>query len=115
MATNLWLGLYNRPNEWPWTSFFLILLNGFFLILRADTNKLTIPSNGHSIAILDNEHVRAFHDVEFSLDYPTEEEQDLQRGAGNWRFVHEQAERCRRLGLPVTVIAVIMKTNYLKL
>ena len=35
MAINLWLGLYNRPNEWPWTYFFLILLNGSFLILRA--------------------------------------------------------------------------------
>jgi len=35
MAANLWLGLYNRPNEWPWTYFFLILLNGFFLFLRA--------------------------------------------------------------------------------
>src|SRR5947208_5072844 len=46
--------------------------------LRAQPIKLTITSNGHSIAILDNEHVRAFHDVEFSLDYPTEEEQDMQ-------------------------------------
>jgi uncharacterized membrane protein YphA (DoxX/SURF4 family) len=35
MAINLWLGLYNRPNEWPWTYFFLILLNGFFLFLPA--------------------------------------------------------------------------------
>jgi len=35
MAINLWLGLYNRPNEWPWTYFFLILLNGFFLVFRA--------------------------------------------------------------------------------
>jgi hypothetical protein len=35
MAVNLWLGLYNRPNEWPWTYVFLILLNGFFLFLRA--------------------------------------------------------------------------------
>lgn len=35
MAINLWLGLYNRPHEWPWTYFFLILLNGFFLFLGA--------------------------------------------------------------------------------
>jgi thiosulfate dehydrogenase [quinone] large subunit len=35
MAINLWFGLYNRPNEWPWTYFFLILLNGFFLVFRA--------------------------------------------------------------------------------
>lgn len=35
MAMNLWLGLYNRPHEWPWTYFFLILLNGLFFFFRA--------------------------------------------------------------------------------
>jgi radical SAM protein with 4Fe4S-binding SPASM domain len=83
--------------------------------LRAQQIKLTITSNSRSIAMLDDEHVRAFHDVEFSLDYPSEEEQDRQRGRGNWRLIHEQAARCRSLGVPVTIIAVMMKTNYLKL
>jgi radical SAM protein with 4Fe4S-binding SPASM domain len=83
--------------------------------LRTQPIKLTITSNGHSIASLDDEHARAFHDVEFSLDYPTEEEQDTQRGAGNWTLIHEQAERCRRLGVAVTIIAVMMNANYLKL
>ena len=83
--------------------------------LRAQPIKLTITSNGHSIAMLDDERVRAFHDVEFSLDYPTREEQDAQRGPGNWSLIHEQAERCRSLGVPITIIAVMMKANYLKL
>lgn len=83
--------------------------------LRTRPIKLTITSNGHSIAVLDDEHVRAFHDVEFSLDYPTESEQDEERGAGNWKLIHEQAERCHRLGVPVTIIAVMMKPNYLRL
>src|ERR1044072_6740211 len=84
-------------------------------LLRSQPIKLTISSNGHSIAMLDDEQVRAFHDVEFSLDYATEAEQDHQRGEGNWRLIHEQAARCRRLGVPVTIIAVMMKSNYLKL
>lgn len=83
--------------------------------LRTQPTKLTITSNGHSIAVLDDEHLRAFHDVEFSLDYPTEAEQDRQRGAGNWQLIHEQAARCRSVGVPVTIVAVMMKTNYLKL
>ena len=83
--------------------------------LRSEPIKLTITSNGHSIAILDDEHVRAFHDVEFSLDYPSEEEQDEERGAGNWKLIHEQAARCRQLDVPVTIIAVMMKPNYFKL
>ena len=77
--------------------------------------KLTITSNGHSIASLGDEQVRRFHDVEVSLDYPTSEEQDAQRGAGNWALLHEQAARCVRLGVPVTFIAVMMRSNFRRL
>lgn len=83
--------------------------------LRDRPVKLTITSNGHSVAVLEDDDVRAFHDVEFSLDYPTQAEQDAQRGAGNWDLIHRQAERCVALGVPVTVIAVMMKSNYLRL
>jgi radical SAM protein with 4Fe4S-binding SPASM domain len=80
--------------------------------LRSEPIKLTITSNGYSIAALDNAQVTAFHDVEFSLDYPTESEQDRQRGPGNWRLIHEQAARCRKLGVSVTFIAVMMRANF---
>jgi len=29
---NLWLGLYSAPGEWPWTYFFLVLLQVMFAI-----------------------------------------------------------------------------------
>jgi radical SAM protein with 4Fe4S-binding SPASM domain len=64
---------------------------------------------------LKDDEVRAFHDVEFSLDYPNQAEQDAQRGDGNWALIEQQAGRCVRLGVPVTIIAVMMKTNYLRL
>jgi radical SAM protein with 4Fe4S-binding SPASM domain len=83
--------------------------------LRTREIKLTITSNGHSVAGLDEDELRAFHDIEFSLDYPTQAEQDTQRGAGNWELIHQQAGRCVRLGVPVTIIAVMMKPNYLRL
>jgi radical SAM protein with 4Fe4S-binding SPASM domain len=83
--------------------------------LRMQGVKLTITSNGHSVAVLENDELHAFHDIEFSLDYPTQAEQDAQRGEGNWALIHEQAERCVRLGIPVTIIAVMMKSNYLRL
>ena len=83
--------------------------------LRTKPVKLTITSNGHSVALLEEDELRAFHDIEFSLDYPTQAEQDAQRGPGNWALIHQQAERCVRLGVPVTVIAVMMKSNHLRL
>jgi radical SAM protein with 4Fe4S-binding SPASM domain len=83
--------------------------------LQTKPVKLTITSNGHSVAVLEDEELRAFHDIEFSLDYPTPEEQDAQRGAGNWALIQQQAERCRKLDVPVTIVAVMMKSNYLRL
>jgi radical SAM protein with 4Fe4S-binding SPASM domain len=83
--------------------------------LQTKPVKLTITSNGHSVAVLEDDDLRAFHDIEFSLDYATQAEQDAQRGAGNWDLLHQQAERCVRLHIPVTIIAVMMKSNYLRL
>jgi len=53
--------------------------------LRAQPVKLTITSNGYSIAVLEDSELRVFHDIEFSLDYPTQMEEDMQRGPGTGR------------------------------
>jgi uncharacterized membrane protein YphA (DoxX/SURF4 family) len=34
MAINLWLGLYRSPGEWPWSYFFLIIIQIMFVIQR---------------------------------------------------------------------------------
>ena len=34
MAINLWLGLYRSPAEWPWTYFFLIVIQIMLLVRR---------------------------------------------------------------------------------
>ncbi len=83
--------------------------------LRTQPAKLTITSNGHSVAVLEDNELLAFHDIEFSLDYPTESEQDAQRGPGNWSLIQQQAARCVTLGVPVTIVAVMMKSNYSRL
>src|SRR5713101_4985078 len=83
--------------------------------LQTTRVKLTITSNGHSVALLEDKEVGAFHDIEFSLDYATQAEQDAQRGHGNWALIHRQAERCLKLDIPLTIIAVMMKSNYLRL
>ena len=60
--------------------------------LRTKPVKLTITSNGHSVAVLEDDDLRAFHDIEFSLDYATQAEQDAQRGI--WQLgAHSSAGR----------------------
>ena len=49
--------------------------------LRTLPVKLTITSNGHSVAVLEDNELRAFHDIEFSLDYPTEANRTRSAGA----------------------------------
>jgi uncharacterized membrane protein YphA (DoxX/SURF4 family) len=34
MAINLWLGLYRSPGEWPWSYFFLIIIQIMFVLQR---------------------------------------------------------------------------------
>ena len=83
--------------------------------LRTKPVKLTITSNGHSVAVLEDNELGAFHDIEFSLDYATQAVQDAQRGEGNWALIHQQSERCLKLRIPLTIVAVMMKSNYLRL
>jgi radical SAM protein with 4Fe4S-binding SPASM domain len=83
--------------------------------LRGRGVKTTITSNGHSVSVLSDDVLSFFHDVEFSVDFPTQGEQDAFRGDGNWKLVMDQMDRCRRLGVNITVTAVMMSINYDKL
>lgn len=80
--------------------------------LKNQPLRMTMTSNGHSVELLTDEELAFFSDIEFSLDYDNRAQQDGQRGAGNWELIHRQAQRCRRAGVPVTIIAVMMKSNY---
>lgn len=80
--------------------------------LRGRGVRLAITSNGFSVMAMDDAELRAFHTVELSLDFPTRDEQDAFRGAGNWDLVLRSLDRCRELGIRTSVIAVMMRTNW---
>jgi MoaA/NifB/PqqE/SkfB family radical SAM enzyme len=83
--------------------------------LRERGIKLSIASNGYSLTAIPEKILSAFSDVEVSIDYSTQEEQDAWRGAGNWKLVHQAMERCHRLGIDISILATLMKTNYNKM
>jgi MoaA/NifB/PqqE/SkfB family radical SAM enzyme len=74
--------------------------------------KQSIASNGYSIMNASDEILSAFHDVELSIDFPTEEQQDAFRGEGNWALVHQAIDRCKDLGVETSILATMMSTNY---
>ena len=80
--------------------------------LRQQGIRLSIASNGYSLTTLPEEILLAFQDVEVSIDFPTQEEQDAWRGRGNWALVHQAIERCQHLGIEVSILATLMRTNY---
>ena len=61
--------------------------------LEARGIPVSLTSNGYSAAVLDDDDLRRLAHVEFSLDFPTEAEQDAWRGAGNWRLALDQTDR----------------------
>jgi MoaA/NifB/PqqE/SkfB family radical SAM enzyme len=75
----------------------------------------SITSNGLSTEVLTDAALRRFRSIEFSLDFPTEQEHDAFRGQGNWRTVVKALERCAGLNVPVTITSVMMRLNYDKL
>ncbi|UCG11985.1 MAG: radical SAM protein [Deltaproteobacteria bacterium] len=80
--------------------------------LRSRGIKLTLASNGYTLAITPDEMLAYFRDIEFSVDFPDQQRQDAFRGEGNWRTVMEAIERCARLGIKVSILAVLMNVNY---
>lgn len=77
--------------------------------------KLSLTSNGFTIERSSTETLARFREVEVSIDFPTEVEQDAFRGRGNWRRVMTAIERATALGITVTVLTVMMRTNYRRL
>jgi len=77
--------------------------------------RLSIASNGYSLTTIPDDILSAFQDVEVSIDFPAQSEQDAWRGAGNWALVHQAIDRCHRLGIEVSILATMMRSNYAKM
>jgi MoaA/NifB/PqqE/SkfB family radical SAM enzyme len=77
--------------------------------------KLSVASNGYTLTSIPEEILSAFHDVEVSIDFPTQAEQDAFRGPGNWALVHQAIERCQLAGVEVSILATMMRVNYDKM
>lgn len=80
--------------------------------LHSRNIRMTLASNGYTLSITSDEKLKYFEDVEFSVDFPDPFRQDQFRGKGNWQTVMESIERCRRLGIRVSILAVLMNLNY---
>jgi radical SAM protein with 4Fe4S-binding SPASM domain len=84
-------------------------------VLQAAEIKVSLTSNGYSVAQLPDALLKGFHEIEFSFDHATAAGQDSFRGAGAWSMAMESLHRAREAGVEVTVLTVMMATNYREL
>ena len=77
--------------------------------------RLSIASNGYSLTKMPDRILEAFHDVEVSIDFPDQVEQDRWRSEGNWALVHRAMERCQQKGIEVSILATLMSVNYTRM
>jgi len=74
--------------------------------------RTSLTSNGKSLLELDEERLSRLHDVEVSIDFPDVAGMDAFRGPGAMARACAAVRCCVDLGLTVTVLAVMMRTNW---
>ncbi|MBU1653202.1 radical SAM protein, partial [bacterium] len=73
--------------------------------------EVAVTTNGSTIMDLPDDIVRLFHDVDFSLDYADPKMNDRWRGVGSYEAVMKGIDKCRRLGVEVSMVACLMSAN----
>jgi radical SAM protein with 4Fe4S-binding SPASM domain len=74
--------------------------------------RVSLTSNGYSIGQLPDDVLQALHDIEVSVDFADQPRFDAFRGPGAWDTAFGALDRCRRLGIKTTVLAVLMRANH---
>ena len=81
-------------------------------LLHEQGIRTSLTSNGKSLLELEEARLGRLHDVEVSIDFPDVAGMDAFRGAGAMERATAAIRRCVGLGLSVTVLAVMMRSNW---
>ncbi|MGE5571609.1 MAG: radical SAM protein [Bacteroidota bacterium] len=87
-------------------------IGGILDYLHDSSIKLSLTSNGYSVNVLDEKHLRYFHDIDISIDFPTRRGHDAFRGPGAFDTAIRAIERCLAAGVKTSIVACMMNTNY---
>jgi radical SAM protein with 4Fe4S-binding SPASM domain len=88
----------------------LLKIIDFFLYRKI---KIAMTSNGFTIIELPNHYLKKINEVDISLDFPQREIHDSWRGtAGVYDGVITAIEKCKKLGVEVSIASVLMNINY---
>lgn len=74
--------------------------------------KMALTTNGYTAALLSDEYLKLFNDIDFSLDFVQKDNHDAFRGVGASNMVERGIERCKKLGVEASMACAMMKDNY---
>lgn len=80
--------------------------------LRDEQMEMALTTNGYTVAKMSDQELRLFQEIDFSLDFPNEPENDSWRGGGSFRSVTSGIYRCQEAGCEVSVACCLMNNNY---
>lgn len=73
--------------------------------------KMSLTTNGFTVAKLEDEYLKLFNDIDFSLEFPERNLQNNYRGQGSWELIIDGIEKCKSLNIPVSIACALMKKN----
>lgn len=91
------------------------ILNPYFLDIISYVHekniKMSLTSNGFSISKMTDEQLSYFHDIDISLDFANEEENDKMRGKGSYNFAMTAIKRLQQLGIECSIVSCLTNEN----
>jgi radical SAM protein with 4Fe4S-binding SPASM domain len=93
------------------------ILNKDFLkiikLLKSEGIEIALTSNGYTVNQISNEDLNILKEVDISIDFPTSELHDKWRGTpGTFKNALKAIEKCKKMGVPVSVATTLMSNNY---
>lgn len=73
--------------------------------------KISVTTNGYTIANMTDEQLKLLHDVDFSLDFPMENLHDASRQPGCFQLVRDGIARCKKLGVTCSIAWCLTPDN----
>ena len=80
-------------------------------LLKDRSIDISLTTNGLTVEELSDSQLLLFHDIDFSVDFPHEPENDAWRGTGSFQSVMRGIKRCKNLGVEVSLVTCLMKPN----
>ena len=80
-------------------------------LFASNNIKVGLTTNGTTVAALDEDCMRKFNDIDFSLDFPSSEMHDSLRGIGAYENVLDGINRCQIMGIPCSLAMCLSKQN----